>query len=111
MPQPRRAPRPSRPRGTSRYDKPPMELDDLVDRLADRGLVIAERGRALRYLRHIGYYRLSPYTIPFQQSGPEHRLRDGRRSTTCSTSTSSTVLCAWWSWMPSSASRSQCARR
>src|SRR5690625_121561 len=28
-------------------------------------------------LRHIGYYRLSPYTIPFQKAGPEHRLRDG----------------------------------
>jgi len=77
MPQPRRAPRQSRPRGTFRYDKPPMEPNDLVDRLADRGLVIVNRDRALRYLRHIGYYRLSPYTIPFQQGGPEHRLRDG----------------------------------
>lgn len=49
-----------------------MELDDLVD----RGLAIPDRDRALRYLRHIGYYRLSPYTTPFQHSGPQHRLRD-----------------------------------
>ena len=54
-----------------------MPLDALVDRLADRGLIIPDRGRALRYLRHIGYYRLSPYTIPFQQGGTEHLLRDG----------------------------------
>ncbi len=33
MPQPRRAARGPRPRGALAYDKPPMELDDLVDRL------------------------------------------------------------------------------
>ncbi|MFE4470751.1 Abi family protein [Leifsonia sp. NPDC056824] len=52
-------------------------LDDLVDRLAERGMVIPDRDRALRYLRHIGYYRLSPYAIPFQQSRPDHLLRKG----------------------------------
>lgn len=31
----------------------------------------------VRYLRHIGYYRLSPYTIPFQNGLPDQRLRDG----------------------------------
>ncbi|MGI6877901.1 Abi family protein [Microbacterium sp. gxy059] len=77
MPQPRHAPRQPRPRGPLRYDKPPMELDDLVDRLVDRGLVVPDRDRARRYLRHIGYYRLSPYTIPFQQGGSDHLLRDG----------------------------------
>ncbi|WP_286217431.1 Abi family protein [Paraoerskovia sediminicola] len=54
-----------------------MELDALVDRLAERGLAIPDRDRALRYLRHIGYFRLSPYTIPFQQGSPDHMLRDG----------------------------------
>lgn len=69
--------RPPRQRGTLRYDKPPMELDDLIDRLATRGMVIPDRDRALRYLRHIGYYRLSPYMIPFQQGGTDHVLRQG----------------------------------
>ncbi|HIW62405.1 MAG TPA: Abi family protein [Candidatus Stackebrandtia excrementipullorum] len=77
MPQPRRTLRIPRSRGVLHYDKMPMELDDLVDRLTDRGLTITDRDRALWYLRHIGYYRLSPYTIPFQQGGPEHRLREG----------------------------------
>lgn len=68
--------RPLRPRGSLHFNKPPLSLDDLVDRLVDRGLRVPDRGRARRYLRHIGYYRLSPYTIPFQHGGPDHQLRD-----------------------------------
>ena len=66
-----------RARGTGTYTKPALTLDQLVDRLADRGLDIADRGRAVRYLRHIGYYRLSPYTIPFQEPGTDHTFRAG----------------------------------
>ncbi len=54
---PARAPRE---RGSLHYGKPALSLDDLVDRLARRGLEIPDTDRALRYLRHIGYYRLSP---------------------------------------------------
>lgn len=70
-------PRPPRSRGTQTYTKPPLSLDDLVGRLADRGLDIPDHDRARRYLRHIGYYRLSPYTIPFQQGRPDHSIRPG----------------------------------
>jgi len=70
-------PRLPRHRGALTYDKPPLSLDDLVGRLADRGLDIPDADRAGRDLRHIGYYRLSPYTIPFQQGGPDHILREG----------------------------------
>jgi hypothetical protein len=70
-------PRPLRPRGSLTYNKPPLSLDDLVGRLADRGLDIPDPDRARRYLRHIGYYRLSPYTIPFQRGHPDHLLRVG----------------------------------
>lgn len=58
-----------RSRGRRHYDKPPLDLDDLVTRLVDRGLDVSEPTRARRYLQHLGYYRLSPYTIPFQQGG------------------------------------------
>lgn len=68
-------PRPPRPRGVLLYDKPAMSLDELVGRLAERGMRIPDRARAVRYLRHIGYYRLSAYTIPFQASRPHHVFR------------------------------------
>lgn len=70
-------PRPPRPRGSLIYDKPALSLDDLVGRMAERGLEIPDRERAARYLRHIGYFRLSPYTIPFQQGQPDHAFRNG----------------------------------
>lgn len=72
-----RLPRVPRPRGTLHYDKTPTSLAKLVDRLAERGMEIPDRERAFRYLRHIGYYRLSPYTISFQKSRPDHLLREG----------------------------------
>ncbi|WP_041560187.1 hypothetical protein [Nocardia farcinica] len=50
--------RPLRPRGSLLFEKPPLGLDELVDRLVDRGLAVPDRDRARRYLRHIGYVRL-----------------------------------------------------
>lgn len=70
-------PRSPRSRGALVYDKPPLTLDDLVERLAERGLLIPEPERTARYLRHIGYYRLSPYNIPFQHSHSDHVFREG----------------------------------
>ena len=70
-------PRPMRPRGPLTFNKPPLSLDQLVDRLIDRGLEVPDRERAHRKLRHIGYYRLSPYATPFQEGGPDHALRKG----------------------------------
>lgn len=66
----------ARARGAGTYSKPALPLEQLVDRLADRGLEVPDRDRATRYLRHIGYYRLSPYTIPFQAAGTEHGFRN-----------------------------------
>lgn len=74
MPRPARNPRL---RGALPYDKPALSHEDLVDRLSARGLEIPDRSRALRYLRHIGYFRLSPYTIPFQHAGQQHLFRQG----------------------------------
>lgn len=70
-------PRPPRPRGLLTYTKPSLSYDQLVDRLADRSLNIPDPDRARRYLRHIGYYRLSPYMIPFQHGRPDHFFREG----------------------------------
>lgn len=66
-----------RPRGSLHYDKPALSLDELIGRLAERGLEISDPEWAGRYLRHLGYYRLSPYTIPFQKGRPDHVFHDG----------------------------------
>lgn len=70
-------PRELRPRGSLIYDEPPLTDRVLVKRLADRGLEVPDPDRAARYLRHIGYYRLSPYTIPFQSGQADHNFCDG----------------------------------
>ena len=74
MNRPERVPRP---RGVRHYDKPALEPTALLDRFVARGMSIADRDRALRYLRHIGYYRLSPYAIPFQRSHSDQLMREG----------------------------------
>ncbi|MCI7456465.1 Abi family protein [Actinomyces urogenitalis] len=60
-----------RQRGSGTYDKPPLSQQELVERMRGRGLLIPDDARALRYVRHIGYYRLSPYTIPFRVPGSD----------------------------------------
>ena len=66
-----------RSRGTLVCDKPPLTLDELIERLSERGLVIPEPERTARCLRHIGYYRFSPYNIPFQHGHSDHLFREG----------------------------------
>ncbi|MEL4358927.1 MULTISPECIES: Abi family protein [unclassified Luteococcus] len=39
--------------------------------MQDRGLLIPDVERAERYVRSIGYYRLSPYMIPFRRAGSD----------------------------------------
>lgn len=57
-----------RSRGDAHYTKPALSHVQLVEQLVERGLEIPDTDRAIRYLRHIGYYRLSPYTGPSQLS-------------------------------------------
>lgn len=60
-----------RPRGLGVYDKPPLSHSALVERMQDRGLLVPDVARAERYVRSIGYYRLSPYMIPFRYRGSD----------------------------------------
>lgn len=70
-------PRPQRVRGKLRFEKPPLSHSALANRLIERGLQLPDRDRAERYLLHIGYYRLSPYMIPFQRDTLNHAFRPG----------------------------------
>lgn len=49
------------------YTKPAITYEQqLEDKLLGRGLIVPDRDRALRWLRNVGYYRLSAYFIPFR---------------------------------------------
>jgi len=47
------------PRPTRYFTKPAIDFTQQLQKLQDRGLVVADEPRALRYLANISYYRLS----------------------------------------------------
>jgi abortive infection bacteriophage resistance protein len=49
-----------------RYSKPPTFISEQLTTLKARGLLIVDDERAKRYLKHIGYYRLSAYWMPYE---------------------------------------------
>lgn len=62
----------------SSFDKPAHTIDQQLELLRQRGLVIADEGRARHYLANISYYRLSAYTRPFYVPGEQaHRFLPG----------------------------------
>lgn len=67
----------SRQRGAARYAKPALTDEQLLARLVRRGVAASDEASALRSLRHIGYYRLSPYLIPFRAAPLTDAVRPG----------------------------------
>ncbi len=47
------------------YEKPVLTIDEQIETLLARGLLIPDPKRVRHYLRYIGYYRLSGYFPPF----------------------------------------------
>lgn len=47
------------------FSKHALSLNEQIQTLSDRGLVISDPVRAKRYLKNISYFRLSAYTRPF----------------------------------------------
>lgn len=61
-----------------KYKKPPLPLAGQLQKLKSRGLQIEDEGEALHYLLNIGYYRLSAYMLPFQESNqPDKPFKAG----------------------------------
>jgi len=50
-----------------KYAKPPLTYDQQIELLQSRGLIIADKERAVRHLSNISYYRLSAYMLPFKK--------------------------------------------
>jgi abortive infection bacteriophage resistance protein len=62
------------------FNKPPLDLDPLIELLKKRGLNIDNIETAKYYLKFIGYYRLSAYFLSFQDatnSNSHHQFKQG----------------------------------
>ena len=51
-----------------KYEKPPLTLEQQIQKLKERGLLIPDEERAKNVLRNISYYRLRAYPYPFQDN-------------------------------------------
>lgn len=49
------------------YDKLPLSFQQQLAQLEERGLIIQDKNKAIKYLESISYYRLSAYFLPYQQ--------------------------------------------
>lgn len=56
------------------YAKPALDLNQQVQQLRARGMVIADELLAKHYLSHINYYRLAAYWLPFEVDHDTHQL-------------------------------------
>ena len=63
--------------------KLPLTVDQQIDLLIRRGMAVSDRTQASHWLRHINYYRLRAYWLPFEQPAvgqaqpQEHGFRAG----------------------------------
>lgn len=49
------------------YNKPVLTINQHIDLLEERGLIISDRKRAARHLSNVSYYRISAYMLPFKE--------------------------------------------
>ena len=57
------------------YTKPALSIDQQIDQLLDRGMVIKNRPHATHFLSQINYYRLSAYWLPFEEDNKTHTFK------------------------------------
>lgn len=62
-----------------KFDKRPLSFSDQVQLLIDRGMQVPDVPRAIHYLTHISYYRLSGYWRLFEDgvTAGDHRFKAG----------------------------------
>ena len=65
-----------------KYNKPALDVDKQIDLLESRGLVIPDREKARQSLSFINYYRLSGYTIFFEEHNNGKRNHQYKPGTT-----------------------------
>lgn len=50
-----------------RFEKPALSVADQIALLERRGMVVPDRAQAEHFLRHLSYYRLRAYWLPFER--------------------------------------------
>lgn len=63
----------------SNFTKAATTIDEQIDRLLSRGMIIDDYASACFYLQHLNYYRLGAYWLPFEEDHGTHTLRQGTR--------------------------------
>lgn len=58
------------------YSKPALTIDQQINLLERRGLIITNHNRAVRHLSNISYYRLSAYMLPYRVLGASGNYLD-----------------------------------
>ena len=58
-----------------KYNKPFKSISEQIELMHQRGLVVDDNTE--HYLRHLNYYRLSGYALPFQYNHSEHQFKPG----------------------------------
>lgn len=54
-----------------KFQKPPLSIDEQIDLLQRRGLIIDDRDFTHHFLQFVSYYRLSQYTYTFEIKNPD----------------------------------------
>lgn len=62
-----------------KFCKPAKTVDEQIDILRERGMVIDDADSARHYLSHINYYRLTGYWLRFEETHKPHQFKAGTR--------------------------------
>lgn len=63
--------------GKRRFSKPALTVFEQIERLRSRQMTITDVDAAAHLLRHISYYRLAAYWLPFEADHATHTFRTG----------------------------------
>lgn len=59
------------------FSKPATTFSQQIDLLRQRGMIIEDPGEAEFYLKHLNYYRIGAYWLPFEADHVTHTFRPG----------------------------------
>lgn len=57
------------------YTKPALSLQDQLQQLKERGLLVADDAQAIHYPGQLNYYRPSAYWLPFEVDHNKHQIK------------------------------------